>query len=124
MNLETGGLLLADAACGKKEFDESFRELVKKMYPDAKLEVIPLDDELYSEKLNGVAIRTVKRREKLEGEGPEGGFKELPSHLEGVKIDGRWAIISTPCSIIQWHSRTRRSARFPRKSSPRCVTVM
>jgi hypothetical protein len=93
MNLETGGLLLADSACGKREFDESFRELVKRMYPDKPLEVIPLDDELYSSQLNGVSIRTVKRREKSDGDGPDGGFRDLPPHLEGVKIDGRWAII-------------------------------
>ena len=34
-----------------------------------------------------------KYREKAEGEGPEGGFKDLPPYLEGVKIDGRWVII-------------------------------
>jgi hypothetical protein len=109
MNLETGGLLFADAACGKKEFDESFRELVKKMYPDRKLELIPPDDDLYSEKLNGVAIRTVKRREKAEGDGPDGGFRDLPPHLEGIKIDGRWAIIYSKYDIgcsLEGHKST------------------
>lgn len=109
LNLETGGLLFADSACGKKEFDESFRELVRKLYPDYKLEPIPLDDELYSEKLNGVAIRTVKRREKAEGDGPEAGFKELPPLLEGVKIDGRWAIIYSKYDIgcaLEGHKST------------------
>jgi hypothetical protein len=109
MNLETGGLLLADAACGSKAFDEAFRELVKKMYPDQKLETIPTDDELYSEKLNGVAVRTVKRREKVEGDGPDGGFRELPPHLEGVKIDGRWVIIYSKYDIgcsLEGHKST------------------
>lgn len=99
MNLETGGLLFADAACGKKEFDEGFRELMAKMFPDSKLEPIPLDDELYSEKLNGEAIRTVKRREKSDGAGPDGGFKELPPQLEGIKLDGRWVVIYSKYDI-------------------------
>jgi len=109
LNLETGGLLLADAACGKKEFDESFRELMKKMFPDQKLELIPPDDDLYSEKLNGVAVRTVKRKEKADGEGPDGGFKDLPPHLEGIKIDGRWVVIYSKYDIgcsLEGHKST------------------
>jgi hypothetical protein len=99
MNLETGGLLFADAACGKPEFDRAFREFVKKLYPDRKLELIPPEDELYSQKLNGTAIRTVKRREKADGAGPDGGYRDLPPHLEGVKIDGRWVVLYSKYDI-------------------------
>ena len=61
-------MLFADACCGSKEFDRSFREFVKKLYPDRKLEPIKLDDDLFGEKLNGRAITTVKgRREAVEG---------------------------------------------------------
>jgi len=100
-NLQGGGLLFADACCGKPEFDAAFRELIAKMYPDRKLEPIPVDDELYSAKLNGKEITSVKRREKAtSGEGTAGdGFRDLPPALEGLKIDGRWVVIYSKYDI-------------------------
>ena len=92
-NLQSGGLLLADACCGKPEFDQAFRTLMAAMFPDRKLEPIPLDDDLYSGKLGGAAIRTVKRREKAGGDGADSGFRDLPPALEGIKLDGRWVVI-------------------------------
>ncbi len=92
-NLTSGGLLFADACCGKPEFDTAFRAMTAKMFPDSKLEVIPVGDDLYSAKLNGSRIATVKRREKADASGPDGGFQDLPPLLEGIKIDGRWVVI-------------------------------
>jgi hypothetical protein len=94
-NLQTGGLLLADACCGSEAFDTSFRKAVGKLFPDLKLDVIPLDDPLYSEKVNGVKIESVERREKAADakSGVDVGYERLPPKLEGIKIDGRWAII-------------------------------
>jgi hypothetical protein len=88
-----GAVLFADACCGSPAFDASFRDWMVKMFPDKSLEVIPETDDLYSDRLNGTAIRTVKRREKADGSGPDGGFKELPPYLEGIKVDGRWVVI-------------------------------
>lgn len=94
-NLQTGGLLFADACCGKKPFDDSFRDFVKKLFPDQKLEAIPADDELYSAGLNGSAITTVRcRRER-----GDAGFKEVAPALEGIKIDGRWVVIYSKYDI-------------------------
>jgi len=98
-HLETHGLLFADAACGREEFDESFRVLMKKMFPDKPLEVIPPADALYSKEVNGEPLRTVKRREKTDGAGPDGAYKELPPHLEGIKLDGRWIVIYSKWDI-------------------------
>ncbi|MGL6097291.1 MAG: DUF4159 domain-containing protein, partial [Fimbriiglobus sp.] len=108
-NLEHGGLLFADACCGKPEFDAAFRDAMSKMFPDRKLEPIPVDDDLYSAKLNGVAVRTVKRREKADGAGPDGGFADLPPALEGIKIDGRWVVIYSKFDIgcaLEGHKAT------------------
>ncbi len=93
MTLETGGLLLADTACGAPAFDKSFREFAEKLFPGKKLEPVPQDDLLYSEKLNGTAIKTVRRREKAGGAGADGGLQELPPALEGLKLDGRWVVL-------------------------------
>src|SRR5260370_41711187 len=69
---ENGALLLADACCGSEDFDESFRRLIAALWPDKKLEPIPLTDELYSKELNGVAITQVRcRREGPDGKSPE-----------------------------------------------------
>lgn len=92
-NLETGGMLFADACCGKKEFDESFREFAKKLFPKLKLERVPVDDFLYSDKLNGTAIKTVQcRREGADGKA-EKELQNVPPFLEGIKLDGRWVLL-------------------------------
>ncbi|MGL6073327.1 MAG: DUF4159 domain-containing protein [Fimbriiglobus sp.] len=98
-NLQTGGVLFADACCGAKAFDGSFRELATKLFPTQKLEIIPANDELYSKEINTTAITTVKRREKATGADKEAGFQDLPPLLEGIKIDGRWAIIYSKYDI-------------------------
>jgi hypothetical protein len=91
-NLETGGLLLADACCGKERFDTAFRTFVTELLPTAKLERIPLTDELYGKEINGQAITTVRcRRDRAAG--PDAEFREAAPFLEGVKINDRWAII-------------------------------
>ena len=94
-NLQSGGLLLADACCGQPEFDKAFRKFAEKMFPQNKLELIPVDDALYSAKLNRTAIQSVKRREKAgtAQAGNDAGFEDLPPALEGVKLNGRWVLI-------------------------------
>jgi hypothetical protein len=95
-HLDSGATLLADACCGAEPFDQAFREFAKKLYPDAKLEVIPADDLLYSEKLNGkdLGITTLRcRTETTDAKGAAAPFKETPPMLEGIKVDGRWAVI-------------------------------
>jgi hypothetical protein len=100
-NLEGGGLLLADACCGSKPFRDSFQGFAKKLFPDRELELIPADDVLYSEKLNGKKIDLVERREKVASakDGNDAGFERLPPALKGIKIDGRWAVIFSEYDI-------------------------
>ncbi len=101
-NLENGGLLLADAACGAKDFEKSFRAMVADLCKiwggKYKLEPIPLSDELYSKQLNGTPILRVQCRRD------EGGKRDTEYHsyeplLEGVKIDGAWAIVFSKYDI-------------------------
>ena len=100
-NLQTGGLLFADAACngfdGWKRFDKSFRDTCKKLFPDSVLEPIPADDPIYTtRKADGSKsqLSTLKcRREKADGSGPEPERRDYAPMLEGVKIDGRWVIV-------------------------------
>ncbi|QJX00971.1 DUF4159 domain-containing protein [Frigoriglobus tundricola] len=97
-NLQTGGLLLADAACNEiklwKEFDKSFRDAMEKMWGQ-KLVTIPPNDRFFEiAREAGIDLRTVKcRREKPDGSGPEAELRSYPVLLEGIKIDGRWVVV-------------------------------
>src|SRR5262249_13479146 len=98
--LESGGLLFADACCGKRAFDESFRALVARLFPDKKLERIPATDDLYSKDLNGTAVTTVRCRTKPPtGNGPAGELHDTPPLLEGIKLENRWVVIYSPYDI-------------------------
>jgi hypothetical protein len=98
-HLDLGGTLFADACCGSAAFDKAFREFMGKLYPDKKLEVIPAEDFLYSEKLNGEAIAKLRcRREKADGT-PQPTFEDVPPLLEGIQVDGRWVVIYSKYDI-------------------------
>jgi hypothetical protein len=92
--LEMGGLLFADACCGKEAFDGAFRDLVTRLFPDKKLDMIPLTDDLYSKDLNGTAVTTVRCRTTVPGD-----FREVAPYLEGIKVGNRWAIIYSKYDI-------------------------
>jgi hypothetical protein len=110
--LENGGVLLADACCGSKSFDAAFRKLMEEMWSDRKLrlEPIPLNDELFSAELNGTAITRVKcRREAPDGARVGREFADVPPALEGVKVNGRWAVIYSRYDIgcaLEKHAST------------------
>jgi hypothetical protein len=80
-----GGTIFADAACGSPSFDASFRRFVKDLFPDNPLVPIPKDDELYTKK-TGYDLSDVQYTKAA------GGGRDFPL-LEGVKINGHWAII-------------------------------
>jgi hypothetical protein len=103
--LENGGLLLADACCGSQSFDASFRQFMKQMWADQKLELVQIDpdpkkEELFSQQLNGVEINTVKcRRPGPDGQRPTPEFASLPPLLYGIKYNGRWVVIYSPYDL-------------------------
>jgi hypothetical protein len=99
-DLQTGGLLFADACCGKEPFDRAFRALVNQLYPGRKLEKISPNDELYSAGLNGRAITRVRcRREPATAGNPVAGYADVPPALEGVRVGNRWVIIYSKYDI-------------------------
>ncbi len=86
-----GGTFFADAACGAAAFDTSFRKFAEELFPDKPLEPIPADDELFTKQV-GFDLSEVEVT-KAAGGGPE------RPRLEGVKVDGHWAIIYSPLDI-------------------------
>ncbi len=112
--LERGGVLFADACCGSSQFDGSFRNLIGQMYPDLKFERIPIDHELFSADV-GFDIKKVRRRGgRGDGgaAGPVDAVRIGEPFLEGIKIDGRYAVIYSKYDI---------SCALERQSSVACA---
>ena len=86
-----GGTLFADAACGSPAFDAAFRKFVAELLPDNPLVPIPRDDEIYTRKV-GFDLADVQYSKAA------GGRRDFPQ-LEGVKLNGHWAIIYSKYDI-------------------------
>ncbi len=84
--LTAGGLLLADACCGRASFDVAFRREIIKVLPDSRLDRLPGDHPLYHchNDINQVEYTPRVREDYGPFNTPE---------LEGIAIDGRLAVI-------------------------------
>jgi hypothetical protein len=99
--LNGGAVLFSDACCGSPQFDQSFRNLVRQLFPNQKLERIPITHELFSQGI-GFDIRKVKRRIPQSGNltGPlDPTFREGEPFLEGIQIKGRYCVIYSKYDI-------------------------
>ena len=121
--VKRGGTVFADSICASKTFTESFRREMAATFTDQDkpLKEIPVDDPIFSTKYGGYDVREVERQDP-----PEAGsttrkptIKKVPPSLEGIKIDGRWAVIFSPYDVscaLQRHNSidcrgyTRKSA--------------
>lgn len=99
--LSTGRVLFADACCGSTNFDRSFREFMAQLYPDQPLKQIPADHEIYSEATWHDIKKTTRRRlvPSTENAALTLRTEEGPPFLEGVEIDGRYAVIYSKYDI-------------------------
>jgi hypothetical protein len=79
--LDKGGFLLAEACCGKKDFDTGFRALMKELYHDQPLQPLPEKHPIWQ------AHAKVDPTE----------FK-----LEGIEIGGRTVVVYSPEPISGW----------------------
>jgi len=110
-HLERGGVLFADACCGSVVFDASFRTLTASLFPDQPLKHIPPEHEIYSQ-ATAFDLSHVKRRMSLSQAGPlQRETVDGPPFLEGIEIDGRFAII---------YSRYDLSCALQNQSSAAC----
>jgi hypothetical protein len=100
--IERGGMLLADSICASKTFSESFRGEMAAIFPNHKLERIPVSDRLLSTAYGGFDLRTVSRRDSEEaapGKPLEAAIHKVPPDLEGIKLDDRWGVIFSPFDL-------------------------
>lgn len=95
-NLENGGLLFADACCGKEAFDKAFRVFAKQLFPKEKLVQVPPDDVLFSQQLNGVALTDANIECRREVGTP---MRKIVPFLEGIKLHDRWVLLYSKYDI-------------------------
>ncbi|NLW51545.1 MAG: DUF4159 domain-containing protein [Candidatus Brocadiaceae bacterium] len=107
--LERGGFLFAEAACGSRRFDESFRALVRQVFPGQDLAELPLGHPLYEggEPLPRVEYSIGAREQSPDLQRPMLEFLELNGRAALVysRFDLSSAIDGHPChrcpSILQ-----------------------
>ena len=84
--LKAGGMLVADACCGRLAFDVAFRREIAKAMPESKLDRVALDHPLYH------VHNDIKRVDYTPRMREDFGPLETPE-LEGISIDGRLAVV-------------------------------
>jgi hypothetical protein len=95
-NLENGGLLFADACCGKEAFDKAFRAFAKQLFPKEKLVQVPPDDVLFKKELSGEDLTAANIQSRREVGGP---MRQALPYLEGIKLNGRWVLLYSKYDI-------------------------
>jgi hypothetical protein len=100
--LERGGTLLADSICASRGFTAAFRREIAAALPGKSLERISQDDPIFTTAYGGYDVRQVSLRdpETVDGGQPiSARIRQVEPQLEGVNIDGRWAVIFSPFDI-------------------------
>ena len=100
--LKQGGVLFADACCGSTRFDRSFREVLAQVFPDQPLKRIPATHEMFTSEVGGHDIRQVQRRSPEtsdEAVALNTIVKKGEPFLEGIELDGRYAVIYSKYDI-------------------------
>ncbi|MCX6998260.1 MAG: DUF4159 domain-containing protein [Kiritimatiellaeota bacterium] len=85
--LLSGGLLWAEACCGRKGFDQAFRAEMKKVFPDGPLAPIPLNHDLFT------APNAIHRISVTPSLASLLGTTVIAPKLEGLTINGAYAVI-------------------------------
>ncbi|MGB2822325.1 MAG: DUF4159 domain-containing protein [Phycisphaerae bacterium] len=91
--LESGGVLVADAAAGRKAFDVAFRREIKRVLPKADLKGLdPKDAPLYQMPFK---IATVDYENIVKVQDPDLNV----AVMEGITIDGQLGVLYSPLSL-------------------------
>jgi hypothetical protein len=100
---ENGGLLLANAICANQEFSASFRREMQAIFPGHALERIPPEHPMFTPEFRGHDITTVTLRDprsRARRDDPlSARLEHVAPHLEGIDIEGRYAVIFVPDDI-------------------------
>ncbi len=103
-HLTRGGFLFVNAICGSAAFSESFQKEIVEIFPDSKLEAIPLDDPLFSDDYGGYDIsaqRTLEVRspQRAPGQPLISKTQHAAPRLFGIRLDGRLVLVFSPDDV-------------------------
>ncbi|HUU58572.1 MAG TPA: DUF4159 domain-containing protein [Phycisphaerae bacterium] len=90
--LQSGGVLIADAAAGMKAFDVAFRREIRRVLPKAELKLLPVTSPVYQVPYK---VRQVSYTSLVKAQTPD---LNAPT-LEAITIDGQLAVIYSPFSL-------------------------
>jgi hypothetical protein len=79
--LQRGGFLLASAGCSSREWDQSFRQEMADLFPDAHLSAIGMDHQVFH------TVYDIAELQAKHG---------TPKPLEGITINGRLGVLYSP----------------------------
>jgi len=91
--VQRGGVLIAEPCCGQKGFEESFRALMKSMFPEHELTPLPAKHPVYTGEV-GVELGELRYRQVLADELNSRGTTRPP--VEAVTLDGRSCVLFSP----------------------------
>jgi len=100
--LTNGGTLFADSICASKEFAAAFRRELKAIFPEESLRRIPTTEPLFSAAAGGYDIQKVGRRDPVQRQEDQPlrtRVRQIEPELEGIQVEGRWAVIFSPYDI-------------------------
>jgi hypothetical protein len=99
---ENGGFLFADAICASSQFANAFRREMEAVFPGRKLEPIPVNHPLFSDEFGGFSLARVTLNDpqvRREGAPLDARRSSVPPLLEGLEVNGRYAVIFSPYDI-------------------------
>jgi hypothetical protein len=91
--LRNGGVLFADACCGRKTFDAAFRREIARVVPNAKLAVVPLESPLY--RATGTPLVKADFSPRVRQQYPDWA----EPRLEGIALNGQLAVIYSAVDV-------------------------
>jgi hypothetical protein len=88
--LESGGFLFAEACCGRKGFDLSFRQLMGALFPGSPLKLVPAGSPVFRSPndVQRIGITPVLQQDL--------GQPVIAPRLEGLDVNGHCAVIYSP----------------------------
>lgn len=92
--LQNGGLLIAEACCGREGFDRAFREAMGKVLPGSPLQPLPADNVVFTlpNQIQELAVTPALAAQQQ-------NKPTIAPKLLGIEVDGRQAVLYSPYGL-------------------------